>query len=240
MSKYTLPDFLSAALITIDMQQDTLDGQPCEIPGTSAILPTLKNLLQSFRETEKPIIHIMRIYQPDGSNVDLCRRELVEQGAQIFLAGSSGCVLAPDLLPDQACHLNMQFLLRGQIQQVGPHEVVIYKPRWGAFYQTPLETYLRQHEVSTLIFTGCNFANCPRASIYEASERDFRVVVVEDAISGIYERRKAVPEALKDARSDLVGHYYCSENIDYLCEYHMDWLLTIYARQFTLRPIRLN
>jgi hypothetical protein len=27
-------------------------------------------------------------------------------------------------------------------------------------------------------------------SIYEASERDFRVVVVEDAISGIYERGK--------------------------------------------------
>ena len=26
MSKYTLPDFSSAALITIDMQQDTLDG----------------------------------------------------------------------------------------------------------------------------------------------------------------------------------------------------------------------
>ena len=39
-------------------------------------------------------------------------------------------------------------------------------------------------------FLGCNFPNCPRTSIYEASERDFRVVVVEDAISGIYERGK--------------------------------------------------
>ena len=74
------------------------------------------------------------------------------------------------------------------IQPVGPHEVVIYKPRWGAFYQTPLETYLRQSGISTVIFTGCNFPNCPRTSIYEASERDFRVAAVEDAISGIYER----------------------------------------------------
>lgn len=28
----------------------------------------------------------------------------------------------------------------------------------------------------------------PRTSIYEASERDFRVVVARDALSGLYER----------------------------------------------------
>lgn len=190
MSTYILPDFSSAALITIDMQQDTLDGQPLEIPGTTALLPTLKSLLQSFRAAGKPIIHLIRIYQPDGSNVDLCRREQVEQGIPMLLAGSSGCELASELLPDQSCRLHTQLLLTGQIQHVGPHEVVIYKPRWGAFYQTPLETYLRQYGISTIIFTGCNFPNCPRTSIYEASERDFRVVVVEDAISGIYERGK--------------------------------------------------
>ncbi len=50
VSRYTSPDFSSTALITIDMQQDTLDGQPLEVPGTSAILPTLKQILQSFRD----------------------------------------------------------------------------------------------------------------------------------------------------------------------------------------------
>ncbi len=38
------------------------------------------------------------------------------------------------------------------------------------------------------MFSGCNFPNCPRASIYEASERDFRLVLVRDAVSGLYER----------------------------------------------------
>lgn len=38
------------------------------------------------------------------------------------------------------------------------------------------------------MFAGCNFPNCPRTSIYEASERDFRTVLVRDAISGLYER----------------------------------------------------
>ena len=103
-----------------------------------------------------------------------------------------GCwpVLADAKSRQNSCRLDMQRLLAGQIQHLGLQEVVIYKPRWGAFYQTLLEVYIRQHYVSTLIFTGCNFPNCPRTSIYEASERDFRVVVVEDAISGIYERGK--------------------------------------------------
>ncbi len=39
-----------------------------------------------------------------------------------------------------------------------------------------------------MVFCGCNYPNCPRTSIYEASERDFRVVLVRDAISGLYER----------------------------------------------------
>ena len=64
----------------------------------------------------------------------------------------------------------------------------MYKPRWGAFFKTPLEGHLREHGISTLVFCGCNFPNCPRTSIYEASERDFRVVLPTDAISGLYER----------------------------------------------------
>lgn len=42
--------------------------------------------------------------------------------------------------------------------------------------------------MTTLVFSGCNFPNCPRTSIYEASERDFRVVVARNAVSGLYER----------------------------------------------------
>ncbi len=190
MSKYTFPNFSSAALITIDMQQDTLDGQPLEVSGTSAMLSTLKTLLQSFREAGKPIVHMVRIYKPDGSNVDLCRREHIEQGASWLIEGTAGCEIAEELLPSPEIRLNTEELFGGSLHSIGPNEVVIYKPRWGAFYQTPLEAYLQRQHISTLFFAGCNFPNCPRTSIYEASERDFRVVVVEDAISAIYERGK--------------------------------------------------
>ena len=187
LDKYTRPDLDSAALITIDTQCDTLDGQSLEIPGTSAILPNIKLLLDAFRDQTKPIIHIVRIYKRDGSNVDICRKATVESGQPILLEGSSGCQIAQNLFSSSETTLDFPLLLSGAIQHLSSSEVIIYKPRWGAFYRTPLEEYLRELRVSTLIFTGCNFPNCPRASIYEASERDFRVVLVTDAVSGLYE-----------------------------------------------------
>ena len=185
---YTAPDFVSMALITIDTQRDTLDGQPLEIPGTSAILPRMQRLLQTFRKIEMPIVHMVRLYKEDGSNVDLCRRNVVEGGTAILRPASPGSELAGELLPEPDIRLDAELLLSGAIQQIAPQEVIIYKPRWGAFFKTPLEAHLQELGVSSLAFAGCNFPNCPRTSIYEASERDFRIVLVEDAVSGLYQR----------------------------------------------------
>ncbi len=50
MDRYTRPNFINSALITIDVLRDTLDKQPLEIPGTSAVLPKIKQLLDIYRE----------------------------------------------------------------------------------------------------------------------------------------------------------------------------------------------
>ena len=186
MSIYTDPDYSTAAIITIDVQHDTLDGQPFEIPGTSAILPQIQAILTNARVFNFPIIHVVRIYKSDGSNVDLCRRDLIEKNASLVLENTHGCEIADELLPNKTIKLDTSLLLAGEIQIITPSEVIIYKSRWGAFYQTPLDNYLKHLNISTLIFTGCNFPNCPRASIYEASERDYKIVLVQDAISGLY------------------------------------------------------
>ncbi len=64
----------------------------------------------------------------------------------------------------------------------------MYKPRWGVFFETSLDEHLATLGVDTIVLCGCNYPNCPRTSIYEASERDYRVVLVDDAVSGLYER----------------------------------------------------
>ena len=193
---YLAPDWSSSALVTIDTQVDTLDGQPLEIPGTSAAVPQIVALAAAFRDAGRPIAHVVRLYRSDGSNVDICRRSIVEAGAEILAPGSSGSQLAPEIVEHPGFELETDELLEGRPQQVGPGEVVIYKPRWGAFYGTSLEDQLRRQGVSTIVFCGCNFPNCPRASIYEASERDFRVVLAEDAVSGLYDKGRRELESI--------------------------------------------
>lgn len=175
------PHWDSAALITIDMQRDFLSDGAYGLAGTSEILPRLIELTESFRTAGRPIVHIVRLYPGDGQDVDRVRRSLVRSGAAFVRPGTPGRLLAPGLAPGD--DLDDAALLRGEPQRLGPREYALYKPRWGAFYRTGLGDLLGSHGVDTLVFAGCNLPNCPRASIIEAHERDYRVALVTDAIS---------------------------------------------------------
>ncbi len=116
---YTDPDFATAALVTIDTQRDVLDGGPLKIPGTSAALEPMCVLAQAFREAARPIVHVVRLYEPDGSNVDLCRRRAVQSGARILATGAPGSQLALELLPVPDLTLDCALLLDGGVQALG-------------------------------------------------------------------------------------------------------------------------
>lgn len=185
----TQPQAQTSALITIDVQNDfTLPGAPMAIPGTYERIGLMRELLLAFRAARRPIVHIVRLYLPDGSNVDLCRREEVRQGLALVNPDTPGAELVSALKPRPDIQLDAARLLAGEFQPIGPEEWILYKPRWDAFYRTPLEAHLRRLGVDTLVFCGCNFPNCPRSSIYGASNRDFRLVLATDAVSGLYER----------------------------------------------------
>jgi nicotinamidase-related amidase len=189
--KYTEPDLHRSVLLTVDVQRDfTLPGAPAEIAGTMEVVPHMVRLLNAYRTGGRPIVHMVRLYLSDGSNADLCRRESIENGNKIVLPGTTGAQLVEALLPSADAQINCPLLLDGRIQTLAPNEAVIYKPRWGAFFGTPLHDYLDKLQVNTLVVCGCNFPNCPRTTLYEASERDFRIVLVEDAMSGITRQGK--------------------------------------------------
>ena len=187
MSSWIEPEFDKAALVTIDVQQDTLDGQAFEIPGTTQALPCIANLCNQFRDRQKPLVHVLRLYLPDGTNAELCRRDALQAGEPFFLAGEPGRLITPELLPDTAPEPDDGLLMSGDLQQIGPAEWYSYKPRWGAFYQTGLEAHLRELGINTVVLAGCNYPNCVRATVYEASARDFRVVAITDGISNFTE-----------------------------------------------------
>jgi nicotinamidase-related amidase len=148
----------------------------------------MRQLVETFRSREDPVVHVVRLYEGDGSNVDRCRRADVEAGANIVRPGTDGSEVVAELKPSTDVRLDADRLLAGEVQEISPSEHVLYKPRWGAFYRTALADFLESRSVDTVVVCGCNFPNCPRTTVYEASERDFRVVFVPDATSGVYER----------------------------------------------------
>ena len=193
VDKYTSADWQNAALLTIDTQNDFVHGNHNEsfaiTAGAFEIVPRMRQLLHVFRAIHRPIFHVIRIYSPDGSNVDLCRRRAIaDLGKGVVIAKTEGAELVQELKSPFDVKLDTELLLKGKLQQVGAKEWIIYKPRWGAFYRTALEKHLRKLKVNTVVICGCNFPNCPRTTVYEASERDFRVVLVKDATGNIYER----------------------------------------------------
>ncbi|MGH3821869.1 MAG: cysteine hydrolase family protein, partial [Pseudonocardiaceae bacterium] len=146
----------------------------------------------------------------DGADVDLARRTLIARGAPIARPGSAGSQIVTELRPERAATLDPEVLLGGGCQKLAEREWAMWKPRWGAFHRTPLDEHLRRLDVTTVVIAGCNYPNCPRAAVYGASERDYRVLVVSDAISGVQ------PHHLEEASRMGVVSALSSDVTDYL------------------------
>jgi nicotinamidase-related amidase len=177
------PEFDRAALVVVDVQVDFLDGGSSPVPGTRAVVPVIGRLVEGFRRARRPVVHVVRLY--DGDDVDLSRRTLIASGASVVRPGSPGSQIAPGLRPPGAPPLDAPQLLSGDLQQLAPDEWAMWKPRWDAFHRTDLDRHLRDLAVSTVVVAGCNFPNCPRATLYGASQRDYRTVLASDAVSGV-------------------------------------------------------
>ncbi|OAT67116.1 cysteine hydrolase [Mycobacteroides immunogenum] len=190
MTSFVAPEWDSAALVVIDVQTEFVSGA-MTVPGTADRIPALGRLVSAFRAAGRPIVHVVRLYVPGGTDTDLPRRAEILAGREVAAPGTDGSQIPAELLPGGE-QLDSELLLAGGFQQVGPSEHILFKPRWSAFYRTELERHLRERGVSTVVVAGCNLPNCPRATLFDASERDYRAVVVEDATSQV------TPERLHD------------------------------------------
>lgn len=184
--EWTRPHLATSALLLIDVQADFLDGGAMPVAGTTDAIPRLAELASAFRTAGRPVFHLLRLYA--GDDVDLVRRASMRSGAGPVAPGSAGSRI-PDALLGAAAEPDADLLLGGAPQPVGPAEWLLWKPRWSAFHRTRLDGLLRGLGVDTVVVAGCNFPNCPRATIFDASERDYRVVMVADAISGVTPER---------------------------------------------------
>lgn len=183
LDPYIAPQLKRSALLVIDTQVDFADGGAAPIAGTTQVLPEIARLLGAYRAARLPIVYAVRLYE--GDDVDLSRRALIAAGAPLVAPGSPGSQLVPEIRPAGAEALDPALLRAGRLQRLAEREWALWKPRWGAFHRTHLDDHLRAEGVTTVVIAGCNYPNCPRAAVYGASERDYRVLIASDAVSVI-------------------------------------------------------
>ncbi|MCI8438571.1 MAG: cysteine hydrolase [Oscillospiraceae bacterium] len=159
---------MKQALLIIDMQNGFLQPQsPLCIRGALATVPACARVISACRAAGVPVIFINRAYRADGSDVELTRRQVWARGGKPLTPGSTG-PLSVENPPEFG-------------RASGDYEII--KPRYSAFFQTPLDLLLRRLGVDTVVLTGTTTPNCIRTTCYDAISLDYRVVVVEDCCS---------------------------------------------------------
>ncbi|MGI9953085.1 isochorismatase family cysteine hydrolase [Moorellaceae bacterium AZ2] len=150
------------ALLIIDMQNDfCLPGAPFEVTGALQVAARIKEALQACRQHGLPIVHVIRQYRPDGSDVEITRYEAFIKAGGAVVAGSKGAEIIEELKPLQG-------------------EYIIVKRRWSAFFQTELDLLLRRLGVDQVVVTGVQTPNCIRATVWDANSLDYEVIVLTD------------------------------------------------------------
>jgi nicotinamidase-related amidase len=176
----------SCALLVIDVQNDYGDpGGARPIAGIEDVIPRVVDAIEAFRAAGLPIVHVVRLYKEDGSNVDLCRRWQFETGElRTVVPGTWGSELVSSTNPT-GVELEADLLLAGEVQELTPTEFVIYKPRFGAFHDTRLHEFLSAKTVDSVVIVGLTFPNCVLAAQLGATDRDYRVGLVPEACTQV-------------------------------------------------------
>ena len=81
---------------------------------------------------------------------------------------------------------NPEWFKNGEIwEELKPqqNEIVIHKPSYGAFYDTPLETILKRMEKDTIIISGTLTNCCCGTTARQGYERGFKVIFGSDITS---------------------------------------------------------
>lgn len=159
---------MKQALIVIDMQNGFLNPEsPLCIRGARATVPACARVIAACRREEIPVVFVNRAYRADGSDVEHTRYQVWAEGGRPLTPGSTGPISVEN---------PPEFGRR-------PEDYEIIKPRYSAFFQTPLDLLLRRLGVDTVLLAGTTTPNCIRTTCYDAVSLDYKVVILSDCCS---------------------------------------------------------
>jgi ureidoacrylate peracid hydrolase len=144
------------ALISVDLQ----NGFVNRAEEGQAIVERVNRLAAACRGAGILVIHTRHVLRRDGSNMGVLGQvPRIRDG--LLAEGSESAALHAAVV-------------------VKPHDVILDKPRFGAFHGTDLELILRSHGIDTVIVAGISTPVCCDTTAREAHARDFRVLFLSD------------------------------------------------------------
>ena len=149
------------ALINVDMQVAFLGGGPYSVPNATALIPNVNRLAKSCRKAGIMVVHTRHVTRPDGSNIGTLGKliDAIQDG--LLAKGSKTAELHPDL-------------------DVQTNDIILEKPRSGAFSSTDLDNVLRSHGIDTIIVSGTCTNLCCETTAREGATKDYHVFFMED------------------------------------------------------------
>ena len=149
------------ALINVDMQNRFVEGYPISAPDGPVVLKHINTVAAACRKAGILVIHTSHVFRPDGSNLGRLAEFDPPVMNGILNKGSQGAGLHKGLVVDV-------------------RDILLDKPRFGAFYGTDLELILRTRGIDTVIIAGVATNVCCDTTAREAAVRDFRVLFLSD------------------------------------------------------------
>lgn len=156
------------ALCIVDLQRDFLPGGPLPVAEADTIVPIVQRLVELFAARVLPVIASRDWHPPDHCSFQ-------QQGGEWpvhCVAETSGAAFAAGLtLPDTAW--------------VVPKATSSERDAYSAFENTGLDERLQQSQVQRLFVCGLATDVCVQATVQDALQSGYSVVLITDAIRAV-------------------------------------------------------
>ncbi|WP_205856199.1 cysteine hydrolase family protein [Phytoactinopolyspora endophytica] len=176
-------DLARTATVVVDMQNDFchadgwLSGIGVDVSGARAPIPVLEKLLPALRVQNVPVVWLNWGNRPDQANLPPGVRHVYDgdgggngigsttspSGSPVLQAGAWAAAVVDELA-------------------AGPSDISVDKYRMSGFVDTALDSILRNLRVDTLLFAGVNADQCVLATLMDAANLGYDVVMVSDAV----------------------------------------------------------
>lgn len=143
------------------------------------VLPNLTALLRGARRAGLRVFYACGDHAADGSDI-VVRLTDTDMDLRPWPNGPVAAAKRKAIAP-KIRHGTRDAEIARELKPRPGFDVVVPKPRWNAFFQTPLEVALRARGLDTIVLAGGSTDVGIASTAFGARDLDFGLVVVKDA-----------------------------------------------------------